>query len=166
MRRWKEQRQQFIELSKENDLLKFQNKVLLAMCTISEGDYQALCTAANVDAADYSNHTIRVTSNKHKGRPADPQKSTSIANVKTSNALVPTSSKYDVSDFESDQDENNPRLANRHGSFNRNRRSSNDLFMSFPSKLDGPLAGSRNPSRAQSRVQSRRNSLQGSMAMI
>mmetsp|Transcript_29375 Transcript_29375/g.57645 ORF Transcript_29375/g.57645 Transcript_29375/m.57645 type:complete len:169 (-) Transcript_29375:358-864(-) len=59
----KEQQRTLIDLSKENDILKFQTKVLLAMCTISEGDYQALCREANVTPKA---HTLKVVDESKK----------------------------------------------------------------------------------------------------
>ena len=41
-----------IELLNENERLKFQNKLLLAMCAISEGDYKKLCQEANWNNVD------------------------------------------------------------------------------------------------------------------
>lgn len=40
------------ELVAENDKLKFQNRVLLALCTISHCDYRALCEEAGIQAPD------------------------------------------------------------------------------------------------------------------
>lgn len=38
-----------IRILDENNQLKFKNKVLMAMCTISEGDYKALCKEAGIE---------------------------------------------------------------------------------------------------------------------
>lgn len=44
------------ELQQELDKLKFQNKLLLAMCAISEADYQKLCQEAGWDANANNNN--------------------------------------------------------------------------------------------------------------
>ena len=38
-----------LDLQEENNQLKFKNKVLMAMCTISEGDYKSLCKEAGLE---------------------------------------------------------------------------------------------------------------------